>query len=474
MINMNTIWLVSFSIIIVSRVNPVPLNLLRDGAGHVLSEDDDAIDLWEGQTYPKVRRDRNKATEFKYMPKIVTIYTGFDKLAAPPRCTHEYSKETHRRKRYVLQGKRWKKHDLTYIVRDYTNDLTKKDVDKTIMRALQFWADVTPLRFHQVYKLPADLEIRFLSGKHGDEHPFDGEGVILAHAFPPESSKQGKVHFDEDETWTLDTHKGRNLLYVAVHEFGHSLGLSHSEVEDAIMFPFTPKYKDNLKLHEDDIAGIQKVYGAPGSEAGLLSQRKNYCSGKRIDAATVAVDGRTYLFSGKTVFILKSDGYSVAEEFPQPIWTAFPGGPHSVDAALTYFNRKVTYLFKGNEYWRYSVDPNGNLKADAGYPITIKRGWGMDISDVDAVFIWGNKLYFTKDEYYYVHDGYSPLPGYPQHFSSHKALRHLTQLDAAVKWTNRRHYFFSGAIYYRWKHSSGHGYMTGPLDTAKNWLGCET
>ena len=55
-------------------------------------------------------------------------------------------------------------------------------------------------------------------------------------------------------------YSGVNLLWVAVHEFGHSLGLMHSDVRDAVMYPYY-SYDPNLQLHEDDIRGIQSLYG---------------------------------------------------------------------------------------------------------------------------------------------------------------------------------------------------------------------
>ena len=53
---------------------------------------------------------------------------------------------------------------------------------------------------------------------------------------------------------------GINLLYVALHEFGHSLGLEHSTLEAAVMTPFYPGYNPNLDLHYDDISRIQVKY----------------------------------------------------------------------------------------------------------------------------------------------------------------------------------------------------------------------
>ena len=54
---------------------------------------------------------------------------------------------------------------------------------------------------------------------------------------------------------------GTNLFQVAVHEFGHSLGLGHSSSPDAIMAAIYRGYVPNAELNRDDIAGIQALYG---------------------------------------------------------------------------------------------------------------------------------------------------------------------------------------------------------------------
>ncbi|NXU43698.1 MMP7 protein, partial [Drymodes brunneopygia] len=156
---------------------------------------------------------------------------------------------------------KWGKTHLTYKILSYTTDLPKKKVDDAIKRALMVWSDVTPLRFRRVYLGHADIEIKFARGAHGDGAPFDGKGGTLAHAFAPGEGRGGDAHFDDDEKWS-DINQDVNLFLVAAHEFGHSLGLAHSNVRGALMSPvYSYQNPETFKLPADDRRGIQKLYG---------------------------------------------------------------------------------------------------------------------------------------------------------------------------------------------------------------------
>ncbi|KAJ0265893.1 Metalloendoproteinase 5-MMP [Hirschfeldia incana] len=168
---------------------------------------------------------------------------------------------------------RWPKRnrDLSYAFVPQ-NNLTE-EVKQVFARAFTRWADVTPLNFtrsESIFK--ADIVIGFFTGDHGDGEPFDGPMGTLAHASSPPT---GMFHLDGDEDWLISGEEmNRRILpvtsvvdleSVAVHEIGHLLGLGHSSVEDAIMYPAISGGHRKVELAKDDIEGIQHLYGDGGS-----------------------------------------------------------------------------------------------------------------------------------------------------------------------------------------------------------------
>lgn len=72
----------------------------------------------------------------------------------------------------------------------------------------------------------------------------------------------GDLHFDEDERFDVNGSDTKiDLNWLSLHELGHSLGLDHSYHADSVMFPFYLGYIKDLTLNQDDIEGIQQLYG---------------------------------------------------------------------------------------------------------------------------------------------------------------------------------------------------------------------
>ena len=87
-----------------------------------------------------------------------------------------YYPSKRRRKRYALQGSRWKKRMLTYKVGKYPSKLSRAEVDADVGKAFKMWAKASGLTFSRKYSGIVDIEIRFEDYYHGDEDSFDGPG----------------------------------------------------------------------------------------------------------------------------------------------------------------------------------------------------------------------------------------------------------------------------------------------------------
>ncbi|XP_036385336.1 matrix metalloproteinase-17 [Megalops cyprinoides] len=428
-------------------------------------------------------------------------------LMKTPRCSlpdvSEWESPGRRRRALLSQGK-WNKRHLSWRVRTFPKEsaaLGRDTVRALMYYALKVWSDIAPLNFHEVAGSEADIQIDFTKADHNDGYPFDGPGGTVAHAFfPGDRFIAGDTHFDDEEAWTFrspDSH-GMDLFAVAVHEFGHAIGLAHTSAMESIMRPYYQgPVGDPLKydLPYEDKVRVWQLYGVrdsvshtlrPDDESHtaeppvLLDLPENRSTvppardapdrcNSHFDAVA-QIRGEAFFFKGKYFWRLTREKHLVSLRPAQihRFWRGLPANLDSVDAVYERPGDHKIVFFKGGKYW---VFKDNNV--EEGYPRPISD-FGLPMEGVDAAFVWlhNDKTYFFKDSRYWRYDDHLRRmdTGYPKDTTLWKGVP--SQLDDAMRWSDSSSYFFKGTEYWRVVGSDMEVELGYPRSIGKDWLVC--
>jgi hypothetical protein len=120
----------------------------------------------------------------------------------------------------------------------------------------------------------------------GEDNKHGGTSTVAGQMLDADMLFNPSVAFSTDGTGAND------LQTVATHETGHFLGLDHSAVVRAVMFPFSPEVERTLGY--DDVAGISATYpGANVVPVGSISGMVSMPDGSPVFGAHVVANSTT-------------------------------------------------------------------------------------------------------------------------------------------------------------------------------------
>ncbi|EPY78756.1 matrix metalloproteinase-9 precursor [Camelus ferus] len=193
-------------------------------------------------------------------------------------------------------------------------------------------------------------------------------------------------NFDRDKKWGFCPDQGYSLFLVAAHEFGHSLGLDHSSVPEALMYPMY-SYTEENPLHEDDVRGIQYLY-AP------LDPAEDVCKVEIFDAIA-EIGNRLHFFKDGRYWRLSERGGRRVQG-PFLIKNTWPALPRKLDSAFEEPLTKKIFFFSGRKVWVYTGESVlGPRRLD-------KLGLGPEVPQVTGALprAEGKVLLFSRQNFW--------------------------------------------------------------------------
>lgn len=171
---------------------------------------------------------------------------------------------------YSLSGPSWPLAQMTYVVNAANLDLAGLAADAAVRAGADAWLQQTGT-FRFVYAGASSQTTNTNDGINLVLFRNASSGSAIATTYWWSSGGRiidaDIVFWDEAFTFFAGTSGCSGGFYIediAVHEFGHALGLGHSTIAAATMYPSTSACNvQNRSLDADDIAGARALYPLP-------------------------------------------------------------------------------------------------------------------------------------------------------------------------------------------------------------------
>jgi predicted Zn-dependent protease len=367
--------------------------------------------------------------------------------------------------------------------------------------AFNAWSEYTNLVFRQGFNNP-DIVIINTRDKHRYyaktgicPSPLDGSGKVLAHAeFPAPGNHPLEIHIDNEEDWYLGkdgnhSEELSNFYRVLLHEIGHTLGISHSRDDRAVMYSL---YLHNgpFTLQEDDILALQSLYGIPENrslenngedkeqeekEDKEVEAQKQHsisvCDVDHIDNFLI-VDHVLFLFSGKLFWMIDLSNSNISSLKSQVItdWIPFlPSNMKTIDAIYRRPSGEIA-IFIGNRI--YMID-YPSLAPIHGYPKRIEDARLPRNAVIQAAInTYSGRTYIFYSDVFVVEMDECRFEPKEHKYISTNFPTIPTNLSSAFRYTNGLIYFFKGRNYYEYSEFNNTLVRAGPMSLSLVGIHC--
>lgn len=179
----------------------------------------------------------------------------------------------------------WPDGIVTYRLNNFSDDFSKRWQYRVITDALMFWQwRIKKIKFKRVRDPLAQVDMN-ISWK---PLSFFSSKNALAHAwYPGQGEISGDVEINDEWDYRATVRRATlskpPLLPIMIHEFGHSIGLTHDVINrESIMYPSFDLGKKKTVLGPVDVERIQIHYGARTRMQRMIDiWRKRAMSGSR-------------------------------------------------------------------------------------------------------------------------------------------------------------------------------------------------
>ena len=171
---------------------------------------------------------------------------------------------------YVANGHVWQSHLVPYYVNPVNLDLPEVDIVAAVQAGADNWRNQSAADFAFSYGGRTSATAAVNNG-HNDvffRNESNGATIAMTYWWYDASGylmDADVLFYDGGFSFFSNAgacSSGQYVQDVATHEFGHALGLKHTDVAVATMYPSTTVCSQNWRsLDPDDIAGVEALYG---------------------------------------------------------------------------------------------------------------------------------------------------------------------------------------------------------------------